>query len=449
MAKVSIVAAKYIIHADIEIDGVVDKPDVIGAIFGQTEGLMGNDLELRELQRSGRIGRIEVNLETKMGRSKGTITIPSSLDKAETCIVAASLEVIQRIGPCNAKITVTQIEDVRISKRKYIINRAKDLLKDLISAVLPDSQELAEEVANAVRVMEIQEYGKERLPAGPAIDESDEVIVVEGRADVLNLLKHGIKNVIAMNGSGVPQTIIELSKKKEIIAFVDGDRGGILDLKALLMTADIDYVARAPIGKEVEELTKKEIHQALRAKITAEQAKMEYFGNEEWVHKEFETEEEPGTVHVSVQQNQAPNNNQNRDKERDNNKDNNREKRDNKENKSSQNQQQLKETKKIEKTDFKENLAKYRDLLENLLGTKGAYLVDEDNNILAKVPASELNDVLKNIDKKLLAIILDGVIDKSLVTTVEKMGISYVVGVEIKAQTSNPNIKLLSLEDLN
>ncbi|MEM2032076.1 MAG: hypothetical protein QW210_01915, partial [Candidatus Woesearchaeota archaeon] len=220
-------------------------------------------------------------------------------------------------------------------------------------------------------------------------------------------------------------------------------------LKALLMTADIDYVARAPIGKEVEELTKKEIHQALRAKITAEQAKMEYFGNEEWVHKEFETEEEPGTVHVSVQQNQAPNNNQNRDKERDNNKDNNREKRDNKENKSSQNQQQLKETKKIEKTDFKENLAKYRDLLENLLGTKGAYLVDEDNNILAKVPASELNDVLKNIDKKLLAIILDGVIDKSLVTTVEKMGISYVVGVEIKAQTSNPNIKLLSLEDLN
>lgn len=443
MAKVSIVAAKYIIHADIEIDGVVDKPDVIGAIFGQTEGLLGNDLELRELQRSGRIGRIEVNLETKMGKSKGTITIPSSLDKAETCIVAASLEVIQRIGPCNAKITVTQIEDVRISKRKYIINRAKDLLKDLISTVLPDSQELAEEVANAVRVMEIQEYGKERLPAGPAIDESDEIIIVEGRADVLNLLKHGIKNVIAMNGSGVPQTIIELSKKKETIAFVDGDRGGLLDLKALLMTADIDYVARAPIGKEVEELTKKEIHQALRAKITAEQAKLEYFGNEEWVQREFMPEQENKEEVQMISNNSTGR----ESREKEINRENSKERKDSRESKVNQ-VQQAKENKR-EKQDVRENLTRYRDLLENLLGTKGAYLVDEDNNILAKVPASELNEVLKNIDKKLLAIILDGVIDKSLVNIVEKMGISYVVGVEVKAQTSNPNLKLYSLEDLN
>ena len=203
MGKISPVSSKYIIHASIEIEGVVERPDVIGAIFGQTEGLLGADLELRELQRSGRIGRIEVNVDTRSGKTQGSIIIPSSLDKAETSIVGAALEIIERIGPCNAKIRVSNVEDVRISKRKLVIERAKELLKQMTDKIMPDSQELADEVAYSVRIMEIQQYGKDRLPAGPTVDESDEIIVVEGRADVLNLLKHGIKNIIAMNGTSI------------------------------------------------------------------------------------------------------------------------------------------------------------------------------------------------------------------------------------------------------
>ena len=209
MGKISQVSSKYIIHSNIDIEGVVDRPDVIGAIFGQTEGLLGADLELRELQRSGRIGRIEVNVSTKSGKTTGTIIVPSSLDKAETSIIGAALEIIQRIGPCNAKIRVSKIEDVRVSKRSYVVARAKELLKQMVDTVIPDSQELADEVAYSVRVMEITVYGKERLPAGPNIDDSDEITIVEGRADVLTLLKYGFKNIIAMNGTSCPQTIIE------------------------------------------------------------------------------------------------------------------------------------------------------------------------------------------------------------------------------------------------
>src|SRR5574341_1680854 len=275
MGKISPVSSKYIVNASIEIEGVVDRPDVIGAIFGQTEGLLGEDLELRELQRSGRIGRIEVNIDTKGGKSIGQIIIPSSLDKAETAIVGAALEVIQRIGPCNAKVKVHNIEDVRISKRSFVVERAKQLLKQMMDSVMPDSQEIAEEVAHSVRTMEATEYGKDRLPAGPGVDESDEVIVVEGRADVVNLLKHGFKNVIAMNGTSIPQTVIELSNRKDLVAFVDGDRGGNLIIRDLLNVAEVDFVTRAPDGKEVEELAKKEIHKALRSRITAEQAKLE------------------------------------------------------------------------------------------------------------------------------------------------------------------------------
>src|SRR3989338_6921217 len=146
MGKISPVSAKYIIHTNIQIEGTVDRPDVIGAIFGQTEGLLGSDLELRELQRSGRIGRIEVQTDTKAGKTSGMIIIPSSLDKVETAIIGAALETIQRIGPCNAKVKVEKLEDVRISKRGYVIERAKELLKELTDNVLPDSTEMAEEV---------------------------------------------------------------------------------------------------------------------------------------------------------------------------------------------------------------------------------------------------------------------------------------------------------------
>jgi len=275
MGKISPVSAKYIIYAKIHVDGVVDKPDVIGAIFGQTEGLLGSDLELRELQRSGRIGRIDVNLTTVSGKTEGEIIIPSSLDKAETAIVGAALETIQKIGPCDSKIRVERIEDVRVAKRNYVIERAKELLKEFKEHVLPDSHELTEKVAESVRMMDLVEYGKERLPAGPAIDDSEEIIVVEGRADVLNLLRHDIKNVIGLNGTGVPETIIELSKKKTVTVFVDGDRGGDLIVKELASVADIDFVAKAPPGKEVEELSKKEIHKALRGRVALEQLQPE------------------------------------------------------------------------------------------------------------------------------------------------------------------------------
>ena len=263
MAKISPVSAKYIIHANILIDGIIDRPDAIGAIFGQTEGLLGSDLELRELQRSGRIGRIEVNINAVSGKTKGMIIIPSSLDKTETAIVAAALEVIQRIGPCNAKVTVEKIEDVRTSKRQFVIERAKELLRHLTETTLPDSQELSDEVSQSVRMMEVISYGPENLVAGPAIDESDEIIVVEGRADVLNLLKHGFKNAIALNGTSCPKTIKELSHQKTITAFVDGDRGGDLIIRELISVAEIDFVCKAPDGKEVEKNTKKKIHKKI------------------------------------------------------------------------------------------------------------------------------------------------------------------------------------------
>ncbi|MBD3390168.1 DNA primase [Candidatus Micrarchaeota archaeon] len=272
MAKTYIDTVKYLIYADVNVDGIVDKPDVVGAIFGQTEGLLGEELDLRDLQKNGRIGRIEVDLKPKGGKTRGVIKIPSSLDMVETCIIAAAIETVERVGPCEANIKTSNIEDTRNIKRDQLITRSKGLLRHLINTELPESQEISDMVREEVKAAEITTYGKDRLPAGPGISRAEEIILVEGRADVVNLLKKDLSSVVGIGGAKVPPTIEKLTKEKETTVFLDGDRGGDMILRELINAgADIDFLARAPAGKEVEELTRKEVMKCLKNKVPFEQ----------------------------------------------------------------------------------------------------------------------------------------------------------------------------------
>ena len=433
MGKISPVSAKYIIHTSINIEGTVDRPDIIGAIFGQTEGLLGSDLELRELQKSGRIGRIEVNTDIKAGKTDGMIIIPSSLDKTETAIVAAAMETIQRIGPCNAKVKVQKLEDVRISKRMFVIQRAKELLKSFTDNELPDSQEMAEEVSQSVRMGEVEEWGRERLPAGPSIDESEEIIICEGRADVLSLLKSGFKNVIALNGTSVPESLIPLCAAKVVTLFVDGDRGGDLITREVLDVAEIDFVVKAPDGKELEELTKKEIHKALRGKITAEQAKLDLkdgspIKNGQLKRPEFSQNRgsDPGfrvgssrplqQRSTSAPAVQAP----------------------------------------LANGDVRSSIPrpsgvsdeqkkKFKQLLEDLVGTRGAYVLDANMVILGKVPSTELQGTLRSL-KGVQAIVFDGSITRDLIVLAEKNGISSLVAMDSKVRPQETKINVYTMQ---
>ena len=387
MGKIDLGTTKYVIHASIETDGIVEKPDVVGAIFGQTEGLLGNELDLRELQKTGRIGRIEVHIESRGGKSRGTIQVPSSLDKVETAILAAALETIDRVGPCDATIKVDKIEDVRVSKRKRVIERAKEILTTMVEEITPDSLEITEEVKEAIRLQEIREFGEDRLPAGPNVEDSDAVIIVEGRADVLNLLKHGIKNAIAVEGTSIPKTIIDLCKEKTVTVFTDGDRGGELIIKELIQVADVDFIARAPPGKEVEELTKKEIFKSLRNKIPVEQ----YIGGK--LRKPREV------VHVK--------------KEKD------------------------------------EKIEKYKKYFSDISGTLKAYLLDEQENIIKEVAVRDLPSALEDTKEKVSVAIFDGVITQRLVDIASEKGVGYLIGAKIGNIDKKPvGIKLLTAEDL-
>ncbi len=381
---------KYLIYAEIVAEGVVERPDVVGAIFGQTEGLLGDDLDLRELQKTGRIGRIEVKIESKGGKSYGEIKVPSSLDKIETAILAAALETIERVGPCSAKIKVRKIEDVRATKRKKIVDRAKDILRELFEEPEIESEKIVDLVRQAIRTEEIIEYGEDKLPAGPVIDESDAIIVVEGRADVLNLLKHGIKNVIAVEGTNIPKTIVELSKKKTVTAFLDGDRGGDLILKELLQVADVDYVARAPEGKGVEDLTQKEIVKALRNKVPIEQ------------------------VHILKHREEKP--------------------------------KEQKEEEKAAITNIANLLKKHKEEVE---GNLIARLLDSNFEVVKEVPVRDLVKLLKSNNVKAEGIVFDGVITQRVVDLAARRNISYLVGVRIGSVVKIPsNVNIMTFDQI-
>lgn len=258
-------SAKYIIHATIAANGVVERSDVVGAIFGQTEGLLGNELDLRDLQDASKVGRIDVEIESENGQSFGDVLVASSLDRVETAILGASLETISRVGPCRATIEIDRIEDIRAAKRRQIVDRARELLADSFEESVLTSDEIRQAVAES-NAADVTNYSD--LPAGPRVKDSDAVIVVEGRADVAQLLQHGIKNAIAVEGTDVPDAVARLTQERTVTAFLDGDRGGELILQELSQIGDIDYVAFAPTGESVENLDRDSLLDALRAKIS-------------------------------------------------------------------------------------------------------------------------------------------------------------------------------------
>jgi DNA primase len=290
----SLDTTKYLIHIHIEAEGVVEKPDVVGAVFGQTEGLLGEEMDLRDLQRSGRIGRIDVQITSRHGKTTGELYIASSLDRAETAILAASLETIERVGPCVSLVKVQGIEDLRAIKRRQIVDRAKELLLESFDDVGISTNDILAEVREAIRIEKISAIGEEHLPAGPNVLDSDAVIIVEGRADVLNLLKCGIKNTVAVEGTRVPASVIDLAVKKNTTVFVDGDRGGDLILRELLDVAEIDFVAFSPRGRSVEDMTRKEIVKSLRNKVPADVLRTRILQNEPIPDLVFEITDEPG-----------------------------------------------------------------------------------------------------------------------------------------------------------
>lgn len=419
MGKTYIDAVKYLIKASFEVDGMVEKPDLVGAVFGQTEGLLGDELDLRELQKNGRIGRIEVETQMKNGKTFGTIVVPSSLDMVETSILAASLEIVDRVGPCEARIKVNKIEDSRNLKRKLVLDRAKSLLKTMLAEEIPESRELSELVREEVKTSDVCTYGPENLPCGPNISASDSIILVEGRADVVNLLRNNIKNVVAVGGANIAKSIAELCKEKEVTVFVDGDRGGEIILQELMNVCEVDFVARAPPGKEVEELMRKELIKCLRRRIPIEQIEIEdghikETGSRDYQEEKAEKRERQERFYSTKSEAFVQQDFYQRE------------------------QKNEVVSNPLPPSIPKEKIEQAKTYLKELEGTLKARILDPEMNLISEVPIREVIDAISQ-KEGIYAIVLDGIITQRLVELAEAKNVALIVGIKRGALTRIPS----------
>ena len=256
---------KYHVKLSYEVDGLVERADIIGAIFGQTEGLLGPEMNLNELQRVSKVGRIEVDSKSTANTTSGGAVIPMSTDIDTCALIAAGIESIDKVGPFDCNFKLDSIDDVRAAKKDDIVRRAKEIKQRWATKTVSEGETMLKDVHQGDSG-KLSTYGPSKLTCSSGVFDSTWIILVEGRADVINLLRAGYDNALAIEGAKIDESIKELCKTKEtIVAFLDGDRAGGFILKELKSVVDLDYELQADSGVEVEELTPQRIDDILKS----------------------------------------------------------------------------------------------------------------------------------------------------------------------------------------
>ncbi len=246
---------KYHVKLSFDVDGLVERADIIGAIFGQTEGLLGPEMNLNELQRVSKVGRIEVTTTSTENTTNGNVLLPMSTDVDTCALISAAIESIDKVGPFDCSFKLDAIDDVRASKKEDIVRRAKEIKQKWSTKSVSEGDTMLKDVHESI-AGKVTTYGPNKLPCSTGVFDSLWIILVEGRADILNLLRAGFDNALAINGATIDESIKELCKsKKKIVAFLDGDRAGGMILQELKSVVNVDIELRADSGVEVEELT--------------------------------------------------------------------------------------------------------------------------------------------------------------------------------------------------
>lgn len=407
------------------ITGFPSRSDLIGAIFGQTEGLFGNTLDLRELQKTGRLGRIDVELNTKENRTNGSITVPTGLDQATTSLLAAAIESIERVGPYNCNVQLTAIEDIREKRRKMIVDRAKHILQRWSADTRSGSAEALKEITDVAKVRDIVSYGPDNVPAGPEAAMSNELIVVEGRADIALLLRTGYKNCVAVNGVTVPKSVVDLTMKKErVTALVDGDRVGDMILRELARVGKVDFVAKAPPGREIEELSPSELIDLLGKRVPLSDyiAKL----GQKALEEPAEGHVEPREVHVEARERPRPPPPEMRERERP--------------------RPPPPEIRERLPPEVKQNLKPYAEAVQ---GKLTSFILGEKGDVIAEVPVIQLMDKLKEIDS-FSFVVMDGIVTQRVVDMALSKRAKVVIGERIGELEKRPSgLSIATMKDVS
>ena len=420
---------KYHVKLKFDVDGLVEKADIIGAIFGQTEGLLGPEMNLNELQKVSKVGRIEVNVETRGNMTKGDALIPMSTDISTAALIAAAIESIDKVGPFPAKFGLVGIDDIRAIKKKVIVDRAKKIVQDWATRTISEGDEMLKDVYDASKPGKLTSFGKAQLACGTGVFDSPWIILVEGRADVVNLLRAGYDNAIAIEGARIDETVTKLTEGKRVVAFLDGDRAGDLILKELHGVVKIDKVLRAPTGKEVEECTPLEISEILKDAFSSEVPS---------VQQPVYPTHQPS--HHQQQQHHYERRNYRRE----------RDQQEDYRAPPSRQPEALESAQPAKGTlveDSTEIVSAVRDVYPQINETLEAVLLDGSMNTLLKVPVSEVIKRLNSAEGGKL-LVIDGIVTQRLVDAADRAGIEYIVGHRMTDLKKPSDIRIRTFGDI-
>jgi DNA primase len=398
---------KYHVKLKFEVDGIVEKADIIGAIFGQTEGLLGPEMNLNELQKVSKVGRIEVNVDTKSNTTKGDALLPMSTDISTAALISAAIESIDKVGPFQGKFLLVGIDDIRAIKKKVIVDRAKKIIQEWATKTISEGEEMLRDVYDASKPGKLTAFGKAQLACGTGVFESPVIILVEGRADVINLLRAGFDNSIAIEGAKIDETVVNLTTGKKVIAFLDGDRAADLILKELQGLVKIDKVLRAPTGKEVEECTPLEITEILKGVIEPAGEQFEAPAQHQKVVKKTKTYENNNS---DYQEPSIPNNGE-------------------------------------KTTDDPQITSAVKDVYPQINETLEALILDNSMQVLLKVPVSEIIKRLDSLEGARF-LVMDGIITQRLIDAAYRAGIEYVVGHRMAELKKSPEITVRTFDQI-
>jgi DNA primase len=403
---------KYHVKLKFEVDGLVEKADIIGAIFGQTEGLLGPEMNLNELQKVSKVGRIEVNVDTKSNMAKGDALIPMSTDISTAALIAAAIESIDKVGPFQAKFGLLGIDDIRAIKKKVIVDRAKKIVQEWATKTISEGEEMLKDVYDASKPGKLTAFGKAQLACGTGVFDSDWVILVEGRADVINLLRAGFDNAIAIEGAKIDETITKLTEGKKVIAFLDGDRAGDLILKELQGLVKIDKILRAPMGREVEECTPLEIAEILKETMPFVTANGQ---------QRTQSLQQAGSIQLQKQERQQQ-----------------------------IEEQQLQITSQSNSNIKEEDtgiLLAVKEVYPQINETLEAVVLDSSMKTLLKVPVSDIVKKLNSTEGAKM-LVLDGIVTQRLVEAADKVGIEYIVGHRTGELKKSTDVRVRTFGDM-
>ena len=402
---------KYHVKLKFEVDGIVEKADIIGAIFGQTEGLLGPEMNLNELQKVSKVGRIEVNVDTKSNTTKGDALLPMSTDISTAALISAAIESIDKVGPFQGKFLLVGIDDIRAIKKKVIVDRAKKIIQEWATKTISEGEEMLRDVYDASKPGKLTSFGKAQLACGTGVFESPYIILVEGRADVINLLRAGFDNSIAIEGAKIDETITNLTSGKKVIAFLDGDRAADLILKELQGLVKIDKVLRAPTGKEVEECTPLEISEILKdvAETRSEQPEAPVQQQKSTRKPKIYGNNNSTSVYQEVSHSNANNG-------------------------------------EIVKDDPQITSA-VKEVYPQINETLEAMILDNSMQVLLKVPVSEIIKRLDSLEGARF-LVMDGIITQRLIDAAYRAGIEYVVGHRMAELKKSPEITVKTFDQI-